>query len=42
MIMMNFNLRNNKLHVTAVIRSNAMFFGWPGNVYQSHLIQEYT
>jgi thymidylate synthase len=40
MIMMNFNLRRNKLHITAVIRSNDMFHGWPGNICQTQMIQE--
>ena len=41
MIMMNFNLRKGKLHATAFIRSNAMFFGWPGNLYQTHIVQDH-
>jgi len=41
MIMMAFNLRKKKLHATAVIRSNEMFFGWPGNIYQLSLVQDY-
>lgn len=42
MIMMNFNIRDNKLHVIAVVRSNDMFYGWPANVYQTHVLQEYV
>ncbi|OGJ21213.1 hypothetical protein A3K73_06210 [Candidatus Pacearchaeota archaeon RBG_13_36_9] len=41
MIMMSFVLRKNKLHATAIIRSNEMFFGWPGNIYQLYLVQDY-
>lgn len=41
MVMMSFNLRKNRLNASAVIRSNEMFFGWPGNIYQLYLIQDY-
>jgi len=39
--MMDFNLRDDKLHATAVIRSNNMFFGWPGNILQTRTLQDY-
>lgn len=42
MIMTNFNMRNNKLNVLSVIRSNDLFFGWPANVYQTHILQKYV
>lgn len=41
LIMVNFNLRKNKLHVTSIIRSNDMFHGWPGNICQINMLQEY-
>ena len=42
MIMVNFNIRNNKLNVLSVIRSNDLFFGWPANVYQVYILQKYV
>lgn len=41
MVMMNFNIRNKKLHVTSVIRSNDLFYGWPGNIVQTYFMAEY-
>lgn len=40
-VMMNFNIRNGKLHTTMVIRSNDMFFGWPGNIVQAYYLADY-
>lgn len=42
MVMMNFNIRNKKLHATAVIRSNDLFFGWPGNIVQTYYLADYV
>jgi thymidylate synthase len=42
MIMMNFNVRNNKLDVTTLVRSNDLFFGWPANIYQTSILQAYV
>lgn len=42
LIMIDFKLRRNKLNMTAVIRSNDVFFGWPANLYQLVAIQEYV
>lgn len=42
LIALDFKIRNNQLQVTALIRSNDMFFGWPANIYQSFVIQEYV
>ena len=42
MVMMNFNIRNKKLHATAVIRSNDLFFGWPGNIVQTYFLADYV
>ena len=39
--MMNFHIRDGKIHATMVIRSNDMFYGWPGNVAQAYYIAEY-
>jgi len=41
MVMMNFNIRNKKLHATAIIRSNDLFFGWPGNIVQVYFLTDY-
>jgi len=41
MIMANFNIRQDKLHVTTLIRSNDLFFGWPANIYQVYILQNY-
>ena len=42
LISLDFKLRNNRLNVTAIIRSNDLFFGWPANVYQIYCLQEYV
>lgn len=41
-VMINFNIRNDKLHTTIVIRSNDLFFGWPGNIVQAYYLAEYV
>jgi len=41
-VMINFNIRNNKLCSTMVIRSNDMFHGWPGNVAQAYFLTKYV
>ncbi|RMD67958.1 hypothetical protein D6817_00095 [Candidatus Pacearchaeota archaeon] len=38
-IMMNFNLRQGELHLTEVVRSNDLFFGWPADIFQAHVLQ---
>jgi len=40
-VMMNFNIREGKIHTTMIIRSNDMFHGWPGNIAQAYFISEY-
>ena len=42
LVMLDFKLRNNRLNITAVVRSNDMFFGWPANVYQIYTMQDYV
>lgn len=37
-----FKLREGELHVTAVIRNNDVFFGWPANICQTKMLQEYV
>jgi thymidylate synthase len=42
MIMINFNIRDERLNVITLVRSNDLFFGWPANIYQTFVIQEYV
>lgn len=42
LVILDFKLRDNRLNVTAVIRSNDLFFGWPANIYQIRVIQDYV
>ena len=42
LIFIDFKLRDNKLHLTAFIRSTDMFFGWPANLYQLFILQQYV
>ncbi len=42
LISISFLIRNGKLNVTAYIRSNDFFFGWPANIYQIFIIQQYV
>jgi thymidylate synthase len=41
LISIDFKMRNKKLNATAVVRSNDLFFGWPANIYQIFVLQEY-
>jgi len=41
-VMMDFKIDDKKLNVTSYIRSNDMFFGWPANIYQMYVLQEYV
>ncbi len=41
-IALDFKIRNDLLHVTCMIRSCDLFFGFPANSYQVHTIQEYV
>lgn len=41
LIMLDCKLRDGKLNMTGIIRSNDVFFGWPANVYQMHVLQHY-
>ena len=42
LVMMNFNIREGKLHSTLIIRSNDMFHGWPGNLAQAYFLTRYV
>jgi thymidylate synthase len=42
LVTIDFKLRQGKLNITAVIRSNDMFFGWPANIYQLFVLQDYV
>ena len=39
MVLCDLKLRSGKLHITAIVRSADIFFGWPANTYQISLIQ---
>ena len=41
-IFVDFKLRGGALHVTTSIRSNDIFFGWPANIYRTHVLQKYV
>ena len=42
LIYLDFKIVENKLHMTGTIRSNDMFFGWPANIYQLFVLQNYV
>lgn len=42
LIIIHFRLRQNKLSITSILRSNDVFFGWPANIYQSAVLQQYV
>lgn len=42
LVSVDFKLRENRLNLVAVIRSNDLFFGWPANIYQLFTLQEYV
>jgi len=42
MLYIQFLIRNNKLNLYAMIRSNDVFFGFPANAYQLYCLQEFV
>ncbi|MFC1728100.1 thymidylate synthase [Nanoarchaeota archaeon] len=42
LVSIDFKIHEGKLHLTATIRSNDMFFGWPANIYQLFVLQKYV
>lgn len=42
LVSIDFKMHEGKLHLTATIRSNDMFFGWPANIYQLFALQKYV
>lgn len=42
LLYMHFKIRNGKLNLTGMIRSNDLFIGWPGNIYQMFIVQKYV
>jgi len=42
LIYIHFMIREKKLHISASIRSNDLFFGWPANIYQIYCLQKYV
>lgn len=42
LLIIDFKLRDKKLHLHGFIRSCDFFFGWPANIYQLSVIQDYV
>lgn len=42
LITIDFKLREGKLHMVAIVRSNDIFVGWPANVYQLYVLGNYV
>lgn len=42
LMLIDFKMRREKLNLTAIIRSNDVFFGWPANFYQLFVLQDYV
>lgn len=42
LILLQFKVIGQALHVTCFIRSNDFFIGWPANVYQIYCLQEFV
>jgi thymidylate synthase len=42
LVVIDFKLRDGKLNIVAFIRSSDVFIGWPANVYQLFVLQEYV
>jgi len=40
-VMLDFKIEDGRLNVTSYIRSNDIFIGWPANIYQMHVLQDY-
>ncbi len=41
LLMIDFKYKHEKLRATAIIRSTDMFIGWPANIYQIFVLQNY-
>jgi thymidylate synthase len=41
MICLDFKIRNGKLHLSTVVRSNDVFIGWPANIYQLFILGKF-
>lgn len=41
LIMIDFKIREGRLHLTCIIRSNNMLYGWPANIFQAITLQQY-
>jgi thymidylate synthase len=42
LVVIDFKVRKGKLNMTAVIRSNDLFFGWPANIYQLYVLMDFV
>lgn len=40
LVSIHFLAREGRLNVSCLIRSNDLFFGWPANIYQLHVLQK--
>ena len=41
-VMIDIKLRDRKLCITSVLRSNDLWFGWPASLYQTFVLQSYV
>lgn len=42
MMYIHFRIKNQKLHLTTMIRSNEVLFGWPANIFQISKLHEHV
>ena len=41
LLLLDFKVKNKKINVHALVRSNDIFIGWPANLVQMHVLQKY-
>lgn len=42
LVFLDFKVRDDKLHLFSLIRSNDLFIGWPANLYQLYVLANYV
>ena len=42
LVIIDFKIRQEKLYISAVVRSNDIFIGWPANLYQLFVLGKYV
>ncbi len=42
LVFLDFKVRDNKINLFALIRSNDLFIGWPANLYQLYVLANYV